>query len=114
MRIGIHTSIANSLESAALKAHELGANCFQIFSASPRMWRAVPPDSLDIERLNEARRRFDLNPLAALLEAIRCSIFSSGTIAWPMLGYATLASVLVVLIGLFSFKRMERRFADII
>ncbi|PYT32828.1 MAG: endonuclease, partial [Acidobacteria bacterium] len=40
MRIGIHTSIATSLENAALKAVELGANTFQIFSASPRMWRA--------------------------------------------------------------------------
>ncbi len=64
LRIGIHTSRAQSLERAALNAAELGANTFQIFSASPRMWRASVPDPSDIARLREARDRFDLNPLA--------------------------------------------------
>ena len=35
LRIGLHTSKSGSLEGAALKAHEVGANCFQIFSSSP-------------------------------------------------------------------------------
>ena len=47
-RIGIHTSRAGSLENAAVKAGELGANTFQIFSSSPRMWRASAPDPADI------------------------------------------------------------------
>lgn len=64
MRLGIHTSIAGSLERAALKAAELGANTFQIFSASPRMWRASVPDPAAVERLRAARERFDLSPLA--------------------------------------------------
>lgn len=63
LRIGIHTSRSKSLENAALKAHELGANTFQIFSASPRMWRAVPPDPTDAKRLRAARKRLDLTPL---------------------------------------------------
>lgn len=64
MRLGIHTSIAGTLEGAALKAADLGANTFQIFSASPRMWRARMPDPVQIERLCAARERFDLYPLA--------------------------------------------------
>lgn len=64
MRIGIHTSIAGSLEKAALKAAELGANTFQIFSASPRMWRASVPAKPDIAALRRARERLDLYPLA--------------------------------------------------
>src|ERR1700704_1612756 len=64
VRIGIHTSRAKSLEAAALKAHELGANTFQIFSASPRMWRAVPPDPADVKRMRAVRERLDLNPMA--------------------------------------------------
>ena len=62
-RIGIHTSIAGSLENAALKAAELGANTFQIFSASPRMWRAAPTPREEVQRLRAARERFDLAPL---------------------------------------------------
>ena len=63
MRIGIHTSIAKSLENAALKAHELGANTFQIFSASPRQWKASPPSAPAIAALNRAREKYDLTPL---------------------------------------------------
>ena len=63
MRIGIHTSIAGSLEKAALRADELGANTFQIFSASPRMWRAALPDPEAVKRMKEARERLDLTPL---------------------------------------------------
>ena len=63
MRIGIHTSIATSLENAALKAVELGANTFQIFSASPRMWRASMPRRDEILAQQRARERLDLLPL---------------------------------------------------
>ena len=64
LRIGIHTSIAVSLENAAIHAHKLGANTFQIFSSSPRMWRASAPDVEQIRLLRRARERFDLHPLA--------------------------------------------------
>ena len=64
LRIGIHTSIAASLENAALKASGLGANTFQIFSSSPRMWRASSPDPEQIRLLRRARERLDLYPLA--------------------------------------------------
>jgi deoxyribonuclease-4 len=59
-----HTSRSKSLEDAGLKARALGANTFQIFSASPRMWRAGPPDPDDVKRLRAVRERFDLAPLA--------------------------------------------------
>jgi deoxyribonuclease-4 len=63
MRIGLHTSIAKSLEGAALRAAELGANTFQIFSASPRQWKASSPSAASIALLNRARDKHDLTPL---------------------------------------------------
>ena len=63
MRIGIHTSIAGSLERSALKAAELGANTFQIFSSSPRQWKASIPSEPSIRLLQRARERHDLTPL---------------------------------------------------
>jgi deoxyribonuclease IV len=63
LRIGIHTSSQGTLEKTALKAHELGANTFQIFSASPRMWRASPPNPADVTLLARQRLRLDLKPL---------------------------------------------------
>src|SRR6266404_1170665 len=63
MRIGIHTSIAGSLERSALKAAELGANTFQIFSSSPRQWKASVPSPAGINLFNRARDKHDLTPL---------------------------------------------------
>jgi deoxyribonuclease-4 len=63
LRLGIHTSIAKSLENAAITAGELGANTFQIFSANPRMWRASPPTPSAVKLLRHARDRYDLKPL---------------------------------------------------
>jgi len=63
MRIGIHTSIAGSLERSALKAVEFGANTFQIFSSSPRQWRASSLAPSQIALLQKAREKHDLYPL---------------------------------------------------
>jgi deoxyribonuclease IV len=64
LRIGIHTPSAGSLEKTALAAAALGANTYQIFSASPRMWRASPPDREACRRLRSVREKCDLYPLA--------------------------------------------------
>ena len=57
---------------------------------------------------------YELNPLVAVFVAMRWSLLGSGVMDWTMLGYAAGASLAVMLLGLFSFKRMERKFADVI
>jgi deoxyribonuclease-4 len=63
VRIGLHTSIAGALERSAIKAGELGANTFQIFSSSPRQWKASVPSVPAIKLLNLWRQKYDLTPL---------------------------------------------------
>jgi deoxyribonuclease-4 len=63
MRIGIHTFTSGSLEKAATRAANLGANTFQIFSSSPRMWRASVPDPIAIRNLGRLREKHDLYPM---------------------------------------------------
>jgi deoxyribonuclease-4 len=63
MRIGLHTSIAGALERSAITAGELGANTFQIFSSSPRQWKASVPSAPAIKLLNVWREKYDLTPL---------------------------------------------------
>jgi deoxyribonuclease IV len=62
-RIGVHLSTAGGVFRAAERAHEIGANTFQIFSSSPRMWRQpkVAPDHC--AKMRELRTRFDTSPL---------------------------------------------------
>jgi deoxyribonuclease-4 len=63
VRIGIHTSIAGALERSALKAAELGANTFQIFSSSPRQWKGSTLSAPGIRLFQRAREKYDLAPL---------------------------------------------------
>ena len=63
MRIGHHVSISGSLSLAATRAVDLGANTLQIFSASPRMWRASMPSEAEAIAFAHARVLHDLQPL---------------------------------------------------
>ena len=62
-RVGIHTSIAESLAGAAEKTASLGCDAFQIFSSSPRMWRASRLDPAEVGRFRETRERLGLAPV---------------------------------------------------
>ena len=58
-----------------------------------------------------------LNPLAGLLEASRWSLLSHGgtlVVHWGYVEYAAAMSIAVLVVGMALFKRMERRFADVI
>ncbi len=60
------------------------------------------------------RAVYELNPLAAPLEAFRWSVLDvTPPSPWPLL-YSAVASAAVFLVGTYSFKRMERKFADVI
>lgn len=62
-RVGVHTSIAGSLNQAAERAHQSGSTSFQIFSASPRMWRARDVSAEEASAMVRLRSRYDLSPL---------------------------------------------------
>jgi lipopolysaccharide transport system permease protein len=57
---------------------------------------------------------FFLNPLTGLLEAFRWSLLGIGDLRWGYVGYAAAAALLTFAGGAAFFKRMERRFADVI
>lgn len=57
---------------------------------------------------------FYLNPLSGVLEAFRWSILGKGQLNWGPLAYAILVAAGLLLLGAFSFKSMERKFADVI
>jgi deoxyribonuclease-4 len=62
-RIGIHLGTAGGAPNAVERAREIGANTFQIFSSSPRMWRAPKVDPKQAERMKELRAKHDVGPL---------------------------------------------------
>src|SRR5450631_2262297 len=61
-RIGVHLGTAGGASNAVQKAREIGANTFQFFSSSPRMWRAPKADPKQAERMKALRAAMDVNP----------------------------------------------------
>jgi deoxyribonuclease-4 len=62
-RIGIHLGTAGGASNAVERAVEIGANTFQIFSSSPRMWRAPKVDPKQADRMKALRAKLDVGPL---------------------------------------------------
>jgi len=62
-RIGIHLGTAGGASNAVERAREIGANTFQIFSSSPRMWRAPKVDPKQAERMKDLRAKLDVGPI---------------------------------------------------
>ena len=62
----------------------------------------------------ELKALYLLNPLSAPLEAFRWSLLHSTPPPVGSLLYSALLSVAVLFIGAYTFKRMERQFADVI
>lgn len=59
-RLGIHVSAAGSVADAPLRAHELGCECFQFFSRSPRGGSAPRLDSKTVKLFRDRCREYGL------------------------------------------------------
>ncbi|HTB97218.1 MAG TPA: deoxyribonuclease IV [Terracidiphilus sp.] len=62
-RIGVHLGTAGGASNAVERAKQIGANTFQIFTSSPRMWRAPKVDSQQAERMRALRSALEVGPL---------------------------------------------------
>ena len=60
------------------------------------------------------RSLYYLNPMAGVIEGFRWSVFGVGSPDWMMFGISSLATLLLLVSGLFYFSRTEQSFADII
>lgn len=55
-----------------------------------------------------------LNPLSSVVEAFRFGMLGTGELSWGGLLYSGIFTVVIVLIGIVIFNKVERRFIDIV
>jgi deoxyribonuclease-4 len=60
--IGAHVSAAGGVENAPVRANEIGANAFALFTKNQRQWQAKPLTSDSIRAFRENCRAFGLQP----------------------------------------------------
>ena len=54
------------------------------------------------------------NPIAGIMTGFRWSLLGVGEIYWGPVLYSAIMTLVLLVIGAFSFRRMEQRFADVI
>lgn len=62
-RIGVHLGTAGGCWTAVNRAVEAGANTFQIFSSSPRTWKAAAVKPEESAKMRALRAEHDVSPL---------------------------------------------------
>jgi lipopolysaccharide transport system permease protein len=53
-----------------------------------------------------------VNPLTPIIEHFRYGFLGSGTISWPSLIYSAVCSIVVLLLGVLIFNKVEKNFID--
>jgi lipopolysaccharide transport system permease protein len=54
------------------------------------------------------------NPLTSVMETFKFGFLGQGTFSWLALGYSFLFSIIVLIIGIVIFNKVERSFMDVI
>jgi len=63
LKIGAHLSIAGGYENALLKTEEIGGNCLQIFSSSPRNWGVQPVTDEQVNTFLKYKEKLAIDPI---------------------------------------------------
>jgi lipopolysaccharide transport system permease protein len=80
-----------------------------------QIWMFVSPVIYPVSIVNEKYQwLLALNPMAGLIKAYRASILGHQPVHWLLLGISALIILLLLLSGLFYFRRMEKVFADVV
>ena len=79
-----------------------------------QLWMFLSPVFYPSNALPQKYRwAFALNPLTGIIDAYRSSLFGR-PIDWTALGVSTLITIVLLVYASYSFRRMEKTFADIV
>lgn len=62
-KIGAHVSASGGLDKAIIRANDIGANCLQLFSGSPRVWKKKNLNEVVTDRLFAKQKELEISPL---------------------------------------------------
>lgn len=80
-----------------------------------QMWQWLTPIAYSANLVPERWRVwYWMNPMVGVVEGFRWSVLDHATPNWAMFGISTAVALLVLISGLYFFRRMEATFADVI
>ena len=63
LKVGIHVSTGGGVDKAVERAYRLGCNTLQVFTSSPRMWRASTPSPAQCAEAKRLRALYGIGPM---------------------------------------------------
>jgi lipopolysaccharide transport system permease protein len=72
----------------------------------------IYPLSVVIEKYPEYSWLIKFNPITAVIETMRYGFFGKGTFSWELLGYSCSVTIIILLLGVVVFNRVEKSFVD--
>jgi lipopolysaccharide transport system permease protein len=107
------TALGIGLWMAALNA--LYRDVGHVVTFIVQLWMFATPIVYPASIISEPWRTiYGLNPMVGVIEGFRWSLLNSGNPPGLMVLLSTIVSVLVLISGLFYFRRMEKTFADVV
>jgi lipopolysaccharide transport system permease protein len=107
------TALGIGLWMAALNA--LYRDVGHVVGFIVQLWMFATPIVYPASIISEPWRTiYGLNPMVGVIEGFRWSLLNSGNPPGLMVLLSTIVSVLVLISGLFYFRRMEKTFADVV
>src|SRR5450759_608592 len=63
IKFGAHQSISGGYTQALERINNIGGNCLQIFSSSPRGWNFAKPNDDEIKQFIELKNKLKIDPI---------------------------------------------------
>jgi lipopolysaccharide transport system permease protein len=80
-----------------------------------QMWLFITPVVYPSSLIDQPWRTLSaINPMVGVTEGFRWAVLDTGDAPWALMGISTVSALIVLLIGLVYFDRVERSFADVI
>ena len=78
------------------------------------LWVYVTPVIYPLSMVTNEKLHFamSLNPVTPVMEAIKYSLLGQGQFSWLWLGYSVLITIILLLVGLVMFNKVQKSFMD--
>lgn len=85
------------------------------FSFFTQLWMYATPIIYPLSTMSKKYMwLIELNPLTSIIEAMKYGFMGAGTFSWYSLSYSFVFTIVIVIIGIWTFNKVERSFVDIV
>jgi len=114
MIAGISFGVGIIVSSITIKYRDL--NILITFAIGLLMYitPVIYPLSAIPERYKAFSLIIQLNPLSSVIETFRFAVLGTGTFSWASLTYSFIFTIVIMLVGISTFNKVERKFVDIV